>query len=235
MSNSQFPNPKLVIFDCDGVLIDSEFLGCKVVSEALATIGHHITVEEVVRRFTGISFNEMCRILREEKGINPPPELEDLIKKNVQAAFETDLKAIEGAADFVSQLGIPYCVASSSAPSKLRLGLEITGLLHAFEPNVFSATLVPNGKPAPDIFLYAAKQMGVAPGDAIVVEDSIAGVTAGVSAGMRVIGFVGGSHCGPDHAAMLRQAGALMVVSDLAEIFPQLNLMPRPQKASLES
>ncbi|MDE3761380.1 HAD-IA family hydrolase [Sinorhizobium meliloti] len=227
MSLPHFPPAKLIIFDCDGVLIDSEFLGCRVVSEALATIGCHIPVEEVVRRFTGISFVEMCRILRADYGVNPPAELENRIKNNVEAAFHTELKIIKGAANFVSSLGIPYCVASSSAPAKLRLGLAITGLLEAFEPNIFSATMVPQGKPAPDIFLHAAEKMGVAPCDAVVVEDSVAGVTAGVRAGMRVIGFVGGSHCGPDHAAMLEQAGAQLVVSDLAEMFSLLDLTPR--------
>lgn len=226
MSSLHFPPAKLIIFDCDGVLIDSELLGCSVVSEVLETIGCYIPFDEVVRRFTGISFGEMCRILVADYGVNPPAELEKIISSKVEAIYQSELKIIKGAANFVSHLGIPYCVASSSAPAKLRLGLAITGLLEAFEPNIFSTTMVLQGKPAPDIFLLAAQRMGVAPSDAVVVEDSVAGVAAGVSAGMRVVGFIGGSHCGPDHAELLKQAGAQSVVSDLAVMFSMLGLPP---------
>jgi HAD superfamily hydrolase (TIGR01509 family) len=232
MQNALLPPVELIIFDCDGVLIDSEILGCKVVSEVLSTIGCNIPIEEVVRRFTGISFAEMSRILSADYAVSTPPQLEFTIKKEVEAAFHTELKVIRGAADFVSKLNIPFCVASSSAPPKLRLGLEITGLLEKFEPNIFSASSVPRGKPAPDIFLYAAEKMGVQPSAAIVVEDSVAGVKAGVSAGMRVIGFVGGSHCGPDHREMLMNAGAEFIVSDLAEISSLIVFAsPNPQKS----
>jgi beta-phosphoglucomutase-like phosphatase (HAD superfamily) len=115
---------------------------------------------------------------------------------------------------------LPYrrCVASSSAPERLRHSLSLTGLLHRFEPNIFSATQVPRGKPAPDLFLFAAAAMQVIPACSVVIEDSVPGVLAAVAAGMRAIGFTGGGHCRPGHADRLRAAGAAAITDDMRRL-----------------
>lgn len=135
-----------------------------------------------------------------------------------QARYRTDLRAIDGVADVLANLPCAICVASSSSPSKLALGLIETGLYDLVYPHVFSTSLVANGKPAPDIFLYAAEAMGAEVSDCVVVEDSVAGTTAGVAAGMRVIGFSGGSHCLPGHGGRLRAMGAEAVIADMRDL-----------------
>ncbi|HZU89792.1 MAG TPA: HAD-IA family hydrolase, partial [Stellaceae bacterium] len=116
------------------------------------------------------------------------------------------------------RLTLPVCVASSSLPAQLRLGLEVAGLLEFFEPHLFSATMVAHGKPAPDLFLYAAARMGAAPRHCLVVEDSLAGVTAARAAGMTALGFCGGSHCRPGHGERLLAGGAAHVIRDMRDL-----------------
>jgi len=229
-------NPKLIIFDCDGVLIDSEDLGCKILASALQSAGCSISLEEVTRRFTGINFREMSRILRADYHFVIPAGFEEQVKERVEGAFRTVLRPIAGVRSLLEQLNTMVCVASSSTPRKLRLGLQVTRLLPLFHPNIFSTAMVPNGKPAPDIFLHAAQTMGVAPQDSVVVEDSVAGVTAGVRAGMRVIGFCGGSHCGPGHAELLTAAGADVVIFELTDILSHLSpALRRPLNRTRET
>lgn len=201
----------LVIFDCDGVLIDSEALASRIDAQELTAIGYPITVEDAVIRFTGLPAGSLRRIVEQDWGRELPPDFEAGLQRKIKAAYRRDLQAIPGIAEVIDALTVPACVASSSAPDKLRLGLELTGLHRRFAPHIFSTTMVARGKPAPDLFLFAAGQMGVAPQRAIVIEDSVHGVVAGVAAGMRVVGFVGGSHCGPGHGERLLEAGALLV------------------------
>ncbi|MET3581470.1 HAD superfamily hydrolase (TIGR01509 family) [Mesorhizobium robiniae] len=204
---------ELVIFDCDGVLIDSEILACRIDAEELNAIGYPITLEEVVLRFTGLPSGSMRAVVERDLGRPLPDNFEAIIRKKTSDAYRTDLTAIAGMAEFIDALDIPACVASSSAPDKLRYGLELTGLYQRFAPNVFSTTMVANGKPAPDLFLHAARTMGVEPDRCVVVEDSTAGVRAGVAAGMHVVGFTAGSHCGQGHGERLLEAGALSIAS----------------------
>lgn len=213
--------PSLVIFDCDGVLIDSEVIACRVDAECLTEAGFPTTADFIQEHFVGVSARAMFERLERDHGRKLPADFPAVLQLRLNAAFDDELEAIAGVADMLPALGVKTCVASSSQPERLRHTLGVTGLWSHFEPHVFSATMVRHGKPAPDLFLYAADKMGVAPGDCVVVEDSRAGVTAGRAAGMRVLGFIGGSHCAPDHGAKLREAGADTVFADMRKL-PEL-------------
>lgn len=140
------------------------------------------------------------------------------MQSRIEESYRTELQAIDGIDRLLRQLPLPRCVASSSAPDKLRLGLELTGLWSHFDPHVFSSVMVKAGKPAPDLFLFAAARMGTAPAHCVVVEDSIAGVRAGVAAGMMVIGFTAGGHCLEDHDQRLLSAGATVVARSAEDL-----------------
>ena len=211
--------PGLIIFDCDGVLIDSELIACTADAEELTRIGYPISVEEVVRRFAGVPSNEMYAQIEQEMGCSLPADFGQRIERRVLQRYRDDLKPIASVRETIEALNWPFCVASSSRPQKLGLGLIETGLFDLYYPNIFSAILVARGKPAPDLFLFSARKMNVEASRCIVIEDSIAGVTAGRRAGMRVLGFLGGSHCTKGHGDALRRAGAELV-------FDSFNLIP---------
>ncbi len=212
-------DPALVVFDCDGVLIDSEIIACRVDAEELNRVGFPITVEEVAERFCGVVAKEMYAIVEEEHGRPLPNGFQDRVHRLIHEAFETELKPIGGVHETLDRIQGPVCVASSSGPEWLERSLTITALHDRFAPHVFSAHFVARGKPAPDIFLYAAAQMGgVDPADCVVIEDSISGVRAGVAAGMRVLGFTGGGHCAPGHGDRLRAQGAELVFDDMTAL-----------------
>lgn len=204
--------PDLVIFDCDGVLIDSEVITCAFEAQMLSEHGFQITVEEVMARFLGRSATAMQREVEEALGRPLPADFLATMDARIIDAYATRLEAIPGVATAVEAIGAPACVASSSAPNKLLCGLLHAGLVDLFYPHIHSTVLVENGKPAPDLFLHAAKAQGARPEASVVVEDSPSGVEAGRRAGMTVIGFTGGGHVGPDHAARLTEAGAHTVI-----------------------
>ena len=208
----------LIIFDCDGVLIDSEAIICAAEAEALTAAGYRISTEDLIKRFCGVPAQAMYRIIEQEWGRSLPSCLAADVKQMILDKYHTRLQPIEGAGDVVSALEVKKCVASGSAPDKLALGLRLTGLFDLFDPHIYSSDLVARGKPHPDIFIYAAGQLDVAQERCLVIEDSIAGVTAARAAGMTCAGFVGGSHCQPDHAEGLRDAGADTVIDDLNQL-----------------
>jgi len=208
----------LVIFDCDGVLIDSEVITCRVQAAGLAALGIPVTAEEVMRRFTGMRDREMYAMLEREHGLSLPADYDANAKAQIAEAYRQELRPIAGIEAALEAIPLPRCVASSSNPLKLRFGLELTGLYERFSPHLFSAAQVGRGKPAPDLFLFAAAEMGAAPQDCLVIEDSVAGVQAARAAGMRVYGFSGGSHCGEGHGERLLAAGAALVFSSMAEL-----------------
>lgn len=208
----------LLIFDCDGVLIDSELIACRVSANCLAEIGIPITVEEIAERYVGISATAMFADLAARSGTRLPEGFAESVRLRLMRCFESELVAMPGVHSVLSAITSPICVASSSAPERLRCTLSLVGLLSRFEPHVFSATQVARGKPAPDLFLFAAAQMGVGPRSCLVIEDSVAGVRAAAAAGMQVIGFAGGSHCRPGHSERLCDAGATSVVNDFAAL-----------------
>jgi HAD superfamily hydrolase (TIGR01509 family) len=213
--------PDLVIFDCDGVLIDSEALACRTDAACLAEIGIAMSAEEIMDRYVGISDDTMFADIARRHGRELPTGFTETVRRRVAAAFDSDLVAMPGVEAVLTALQGPRCVASSSAPPRLRHSLGLTGLLRHFEPNVFSATQVARGKPAPDLFLFAAASMAAAPAACAVIEDSVPGVQAAVAAGMPVIGFTGGGHCRAGHADRLRGAGAAAVTAEMAQV-PEL-------------
>lgn len=204
----------MIIFDCDGVLVDSEIISNKVDSDLFATIGYAITPDQMIRRFIGMTKRAIWQAVADEHGIAFPEALFDQANARIVALYATDLRPIPGVAAAAKAVGA-RAVASSSEMPKLRLALQVTGLLPLFDPAVFSASQVAKGKPAPDVFLFAAAQCGVQPKDCIVVEDSPAGVQAGLAAGMRVIGFTGGAHSYPGHDARLLSEGAERIVTHM--------------------
>ena len=208
------PPTDLVIFDCDGVLIDSESIACRVDAACLTEAGFPTIADEVRSRYVGIGTSAMFADLEARHGRPLPPGFSDLIHDRLAAAFEAELAAVQGMADIVAALPCRICVASSSSPERLRHSLGLVGLYDRFAPHVFSGTQVTRGKPAPDLFLFAAAQMEVSPQRCVVVEDSLAGVRAAVAAGMRVIGFTAGDHCLPGHGVRLQEAGAFAVAAD---------------------
>jgi len=184
----------LVIFDCDGVLVDSEPLAMRVLLQMLSEAGAPMAAEEAYEAFLGKSLATVCEILRRERGIAIGETALERMRRALNAEIRRDLQAMPGVHRMLEALERPFCVASSSQIERIRLSLEVTGLAGFFGDRVFSATMVTQGKPAPDLFLHAAQQMRVDPGRCMVIEDSPAGVSAALEAGMTVLGFTGGSH-----------------------------------------
>ncbi len=205
----------MVIFDCNGVLVDSEPLATAIVSQEFMRAGFPLTPDIVARHFTGRRQTDMFVEVEFAAGRKLPPNFAATVANTTVQQFRTELRATLHAAYALSWLRGTKCVASSSSHERIRVSLESTGLIRFFNPNLFSASDVPNGKPAPDLFLHAAAKMSVPPAQCIVVEDSVVGVTAGVAAGMTVIGFVGGSHVGNQLSEQLRAAGARAVIADM--------------------
>ncbi len=178
----------LIIFDCDGVLVDSEPVANRVLAELLREGGLEISVEETIRRFIGHSVNA-CMEIAIRLGATLPDDFAGRYRDRCAAAFAEELRAVDGVKEALDAIPIPYCVASSSSHARIRLSLSLVGLLDRFEGRIFSAQDVTNGKPAPDIFLHTAAQMGASPQRCLVVEDTTIGVQAGRAAGMTVLGF----------------------------------------------
>lgn len=214
-------NLDLVIFDCDGVLVDSEVISCRAHAQTLTRHGYSITEDEVLHRFLGVSDREARLMIERETGHPLPDDFEAEVKEATLKFYAGDLKAIAGVGAAIAAIHVPKCVASSGTPEKIRHGLECAGLYEQLSPHIFSATMVKRGKPAPDLFLYAASQMRAAPGRCLVIEDSVPGVTGAVAAGMIALGFNGGSHCQAGHADRLRAAGAALVFDDMRQL-PEL-------------
>ena len=210
--------PDLIIFDCDGVLIDSEIIACRVHAEVLTGLGYPITAAEVNRRFVGVSAADMSALLERDWGRPLPGDYLGRVDDALLLAFRSELHAIAGVAAVLAALPQARCVASNSDPEYLRFALEHTGLAPYFQSNVFSAAMVARGKPAPDLFLLAASRLGAAPAHCLVIEDSVSGVRAARAAGMRVFGFCGGGHCGPDHGSRLLGEGAALVFRNMSEL-----------------
>ncbi|MCJ2035631.1 HAD family hydrolase [Methylobacterium sp. J-068] len=213
------PALALVIFDCDGVLVDSEPISLARLTAGLNRIGVPIDVETVRARFAGTSMVSIMEHIARDYGVAAPEGFVDAVKTDTLQAFDAELRAMAGVAEAVAALGLPSCVASSSDPVRLRHSLGLTGLLPLFEGRIFSSSMVARGKPAPDLFLHAAAAMGAAPAACVVIEDSVPGVTAARAAGMRVVGFSGGGHWGHDPAAAdLTRAGASQVFRDYRDL-----------------
>lgn len=220
---------RLVIFDCDGVLVDSEPLAMRVLLEGLAAAGCAIDEATGYERFLGRSLASMQAVVRNELGVELSQEQLEAMRLRLFEVYRQELAPIPGIVEALDRLTLPRCVASSSQSERLRFSLEVTGLLARFTPHLFSASMVAHGKPAPDLFLHVAERMAVAPANCLVVEDSRAGVEAAKRAGMRVFGFVGGSHA---RSAAYR-AGLSAFAPDL--IFDDMTALPALIGAAIET
>lgn len=226
----------LLIWDCDGCLIDSEWIGNAVEAEALTEAGYPITTEQMIERFCGVSVSECFQQIEAEIGhdLRSHPALLGQDDK-LRRAFERDLKPITGIHDTLMRLESMYpalkmCIASGSSMSRLEHTLTLTDLHDCFAGKYFSAEDVAKGKPAPDIFLKAAHQMGVDPHNCLVIEDSPFGINAAHAAQMRVLGFTGGTHGGEKlHNRLAAQKPYLIFndMKDLPEVLSQLNMLVR--------
>lgn len=219
-------SPELLIFDCDGVLIDSEPVASRVLWQSLTKAGVSISCREVHARFTGTSESEARRICLEDLETDADVIFADM-RTRLYEEFERSLSPMSGMEDFVATLECARCVASNSGMERLEKSLRLFGLWDAFAPNIFSAEMVARGKPAPDLFYFCAAKLGIDPGRAIVIDDSPYGIAGAVSAGMTAIGFVDPSDPRENRREVLADAGASDVATGadelaalIASIFP---------------
>jgi HAD superfamily hydrolase (TIGR01509 family) len=210
---------ELVIFDLDGVLVDSEPISSRVTAAALTEAGIGLSETDVCDRFLGVTTASMLRTIEAEHGCRLSESFQTMLRARVLRAFEHELESIAGVPALLDALAVDRCVASSSHPERIRRTLEVTGLLDRLAPHLFSATMVDNGKPAPDLFLLAAASMAAEPTRCLVVEDSEVGIRAGKAAGMTVFGFTGASHVHPEtHAPRLEAAGADAIFAEMTAL-----------------
>lgn len=214
--------PDLVIFDCDGVLVDSEVLAVEAFCEVLVAAGVPAQPSMIARCF-GMKQSDILGRVAHDTGLAVPDGVADALWPATRALFDRSLRPMPGVADFIARLGDgPRCVASSSSLERIRFSLARTGLDGFFGDHVFSSQMVERGKPAPDLFLLAASRMGVQPERCAVIEDSIFGVEGARAADMRALGFLGGSHIVPDHGAKLLASGAEAALATFEAIERQL-------------
>jgi len=212
MADSSGGTVDLVVFDCDGVLVDSEPIAVPILGAALRTLGLVMTDAEVHRTFVGFTSGRCIEIAEERLGRALPADFAERVQVRTFKAFCAGLRAMPGIVETLDRLPVPYCVASSGDPGKMRLTLGLTGLLDRFRDRMFSASEVARGKPSPDLFLHAAERSGARPDRTVVVEDSLPGVIAAAAAGMRVQGY-----CPTGEGAELVAAGAILF-RDLREL-----------------
>ncbi len=221
----------LVIFDCDGVLIDSEIISARMLVTELARLGLSIDLTYVERNFLGRSYPVVMEVIRREFGLDLPPDFESRYRENLLAIFQTELKVVPHVHEVIAAMGVPFCVATSSSPRRAEMSLALVGLTPLIGDRVFTSTMVPRGKPAPDLFLYAAAKMGAEPARTLVIEDSLTGIRAGLAAGMTVWRFVGGSHLGPDtpeEPEDVRPHRRLVSFGEFFQIAPDLKSARQP-------
>jgi HAD superfamily hydrolase (TIGR01509 family) len=215
------PKTQLVLFDCDGVLVDSEPIALRLLLSTLAAAGVTLTPAEADALFLGRSLATTRAIVARDYGLEFSDTALDEMRRALYAAFRAELQPIPHLAETLDALACAYCVASSSQRERIELSLRVTGLWPRFEGRVFSSTMVTRGKPAPDLFLYAARRLGYAPAACLVVEDSPAGIEAAKSAGMRVVAFMGGSHAASDqHRAAVAGLAPDAIIDDMRGLIP---------------
>jgi HAD superfamily hydrolase (TIGR01509 family) len=213
--------PGLVIFDCDGVLVDSEPIAQRLLLSTLAAAGVTLTPAEADAIFLGRSLATTREIVARDYGFSVSDAALDDMRLALYAAFRAELQPIPHVVETLDALACACCVASSSQPERIELSLRVTGLWRRFEGRVFSATEVAQGKPAPDLFLYAAETLGYAPAACLVVEDSPAGIQAARAAGMRVVAFTGGSHAASaQHRSAVAALAPDAVIDDMRALIP---------------
>ena len=214
------PQPDLVIFDCDGVLVDSEIIAARVEAELLTSAGFEISAEELAETYAGLTFKDILMRVEEKSHIPFQASLIDRAEDLVDRKLRSDVRIIDGAREAVAAVTAPRAVCSNSRTERVEFMLERVGLLPFFAGRIFSGLDIPSKKtkPAPDVFLFAADKLGANPKNTFVIEDSVHGVSGAKAAGMRVIGFTGASHSYPGHADALTEAGAETVIRRWAEL-----------------
>lgn len=215
---------KLIIFDCDGTLIDSEYINNKATSDVLIELGHkEFTIDYCIRFFAGCSMHDVLDTLKKLRIPNPEITL-DAMQTRAIAMAKNNLAPISNAIETVKKITLPKAVASNGERKMVITSLSITGLSKYFDNNsIFTCELVKKAKPAPDIYLYAAEKMGgIEPKHCLVIEDSVRGIIAGKAAGMNVLGFTGGNHHNDESKQALKDAGAMQIIENLAEILHYL-------------
>jgi HAD superfamily hydrolase (TIGR01509 family) len=217
-------NVELIIFDCDGVLIDSEVIANRVDVDLLATLEIHIGFEEYMEISLGKTLHDTMLELEKRFNKKLPADYPEQVLAYKKLAFSKELKAINGISELLKNLHLPKAVASGSSPERLEHSLKVTNLWSYFDPHIYSATMVKHGKPAPDLFLFTAEKFKASPSKILVIEDSTSGVQAAVAAGMTAIGFTGGSHIKDGHAERLYKLGASKVFSRMQDIVDWLGL-----------
>jgi len=210
----------LIIFDCDGVLVDSEIIAAEVESKLLTDAGFPISAEEMAERFAGLTWKDILFEVEREASIPFSANLLDASEKLLDKKLAAEVRAIDGAAAAIARIKGPRCICSNSSAHRLKAMLARTGIDRLFGDHVYSAKEVGEGrtKPAPDVFLHASAQFEAKPANVLVIEDSMHGIHAASAAGMRVVGFTGGSHSYPGHADRLTEAGAETVISRMADL-----------------
>ncbi len=215
----------LVIFDCDGVLIDSEVLSANILIAELAKVGVHVDFQHIETHFLGRSWAKVASEVRQSHGLSLEADFEEAYRRELLQAFETALRTIDGIENVLDSLCVPFCAATSSSPKRAMRSLELSGLASRFGDRVYTASQVANGKPAPDLFLFAASANGIEPRNCLVIEDSIPGLEAGLAAAMTVWRFTGGSHFAgraPDMPATHAGVTVFDKWTDFFEMAPQL-------------
>jgi HAD superfamily hydrolase (TIGR01509 family) len=211
----------LFLFDCDGVLVDSEVIAAEVDAKLFSEAGYPVPVEDIIRRFAGLTFRMMMANIESETGRKLATE--DLLvrqREMLDRRLAKEVAAVSGIEDLLGQLDGERCVCSNASSERLKITLGRSGLYDRFAPNIYSAVEVGDHqpKPSPNVYSYAAEQFAKEPRECIVIEDSVFGVMAGRAAGMRVAGFTGGAHTWPGHADLLTEAGAETVVNRLEDL-----------------
>ncbi len=210
----------LVIFDCDGVLIDSEAITSRIEFQALRSMGCLLSMEDYLDRSLGVTEEDLLwDTIASEWDVTLPEDFGTRLRAEVRESLAKELLPIEGVKKVLAAMPYQDCVASGATTQRLEFTLSVAGLAERFKGRCFSGAMVRQGKPAPDVFLLAAEKMGFEPRDCIVVEDSVNGVRAAVSAGMSVLGFIGASHCRPGLESKLRELGC-------SEIFSKMEKLP---------
>lgn len=220
MGKNQMMDIKLVLFDCDGTLIDSEYINNKATSDVLVALGHtKFTIPYCMEYFAGCSIHDVRNALEELKIADIESTLEKMQNITIELA-KTGLAPIKNSLELMHDIKLPKCVVSNGERHLVLHSLKVTGLNKYFDDaKVFTRDLVVRPKPAPDLYLYAAQKSGdILPQHCLVIEDSVKGITAGKAAGMHVLGFVGGNHHNSETKAILRNSGAFAIIEDLSEV-----------------
>jgi HAD superfamily hydrolase (TIGR01509 family) len=208
-----------LIFDFDGVIADSEAIANTVLAETVTGLGHSTTLDQALTRYSGRRWDEVMAEIESATGKPVPSSFASELKLATLDRFRTDLKEVEGAANFIRRFShLPRCIASSSSIDRLQLCLSVLALEAEFGNHVFSADMVERGKPHPDIFLFAAERLGADPNECLVIEDSAGGIKAAVAAGMTTVGLCAASHIRAGHDVRLRDAGAVHLAHSWPEV-----------------